>query len=675
MNLGAIAGLTGLAKPSDSAGRVGREIAVMNDIENSVARDKQASMMMQEMEAQQYNDIAEKASTLLEPDRNKVKQKSLELQQNIRSKIEEYGSRKAFFENGGVGLLAKYKSELLTSAETLSYFDNKANLEKLMKIKESGKAHLISSVDLQSLNDYQAGVGNGKITYAGMKSEIDLPEQYFNYQEQIPAANILHYKDNYMGIYGNWLIENPKLSGLQGKELEEQLLEYTYRNHSGQGLNQTKYQNDLARKNLKEDEEKLQKAGTAKEVPISYVAGMNEVFNQMQESNPATVSALMAPENFITKSAATNKTLSGMLGHANEYTDTASNYTSSNMFDAVGKSISRAVGADNKYAVASAVTVPLMDKTGVIKALYPGSSETGGVNVGLNSSEFYSPNGEKLTASYVKDSLKEATNQNMTFQGLIYGYVDGNNKMVTQIRDSDGKSMSKKDAHGKLILSQEEKDHMAAYSGGLRNEMFAVLMNADGEKVYQIINANSLKGETDLSVAIGSSDNVANALKNRQETTAMKYAQEHTKSLNAKVLQSDVARASVPGGIFATPEFKVESKISKVADGSDRVKLHKAYYMALSAMTPREGGQTGMVSNDFMLQDKYYLKGNEHNFENRVNYAKELKDGLLNKNKISDVDYIKLFAKVTAAGSPEDEAENEVFAQTWTKIYELLNKK
>jgi hypothetical protein len=189
--------------------------------------------------------------------------------------------------------------------------------------------------------------------------------------------------------------------------------------------------------------------------------------------------------------------------------------------------------------------------------------------------------------------------------------------------------------------------------------------------VYHKINANSLKGETDLTTAIGTSDNITVGVKRANDHAIAKSVKEHSKNINAKAIKTEVARASSTGGIFASPEFMMESKSSHVADGSNRNSLIKAYYMTATAM-----GNNGMADNDLMLKDKYYLRGNENNFTNRVSYSKELKDALLNKHKINDLDYIKLFAKIhTGKDTGEDHVDNEIFSQTWTKMYELLNKK
>ena len=114
MGLGGLSALSGMAKPIDRVGAEAREFDAMNQYKADVEKDAQDSLAAQELEAKQYAEISEKASQLLEPDRDKIRSKSIELQKMIRSKIEEYGSRKAFFTAGGAALLAKYKKEVST---------------------------------------------------------------------------------------------------------------------------------------------------------------------------------------------------------------------------------------------------------------------------------------------------------------------------------------------------------------------------------------------------------------------------------------------------------------------------------------------------------------------------------------------------------------------------------
>jgi hypothetical protein len=676
MKLGSIAGLTGLSKSVDYVAQNQREFAQMENVEKGIQADKQASMVAQELESKQYEEISAKAAELLEPDRIKIKNKSLELQRNIRDKIEEYGSRKAFFENGGIALLSQYKSDVLNSPETLSYTDNKKNMESIMKVMADNKGHLLSDMDKQNLDNYNAGIGDGKITYGGMKSEVTIPEKYYNYGQEVPAPVIL--ASNRMQIYNNWLMDNPKMNGLTGPQLEDELLNYTIQNHYGQGTNMMKYQHDLSQQEYDKQAKAVKAAGTKEEdeIPISYVAASNEVLNQVQSSSdPATISKLMEPVNFIQKTAINNRELSGVMGNINPYVAADTNYNDDNLLGGLWGAVKRTTGMNEKYTPASAIHVKVGNLKGVVENLYPGSTSANDIAIPLTNGMIYSPNGNLLPSDVAQSMVKAGADKGGQFGGLITAYVDDKNNMVTQVRDSNGKSLGKTDKNGKYQLTQEERDHMAGYSGNLRHEMFAVITTADGHKYYQRLDANDIKGESDLALAIGDYDNVTTAVKRRQKSSELKAHNEISKQYNAKVTKQYAAIASGPNGVFSTPEFKADAKSTRVGDGSDRYKAVKSYYMALSYLTEGNGRNKGTFNPNLMLSDGYYKKGNPNNFTNAVNYHPEIKKALISKSKYSDTDFIKLMGDITAGDNPEDIAANQEVTATWLKFYNLLNSK
>lgn len=679
--LGTNSGLLGLSKSHDYVAENQREFAQMQNIETDIAKQDQANMMAQELEAKQYEEIAKSAESMLAPDRVKIQTKSLELQKNIRAKIEEYGSRQAFYKNGGIALLSKYKTQVLNSPETLGYIDNKKNMEQLLKIQADGKGHLIADADKLRLENYNLGLGDGKITYSGLKSEVVIPEKYGNYGEDIPTETIL--RSNYLQIYNNWLLDNPDLQALSGDALQNELRQYTFKNHYGQGINMQKYQNDLANENLRRQQRAVETAGTEKEEEdkeTSFVAEMNYLFNAGKETIPMTLDNVMSQDNYTKRLASKDPAMGAIAGRMTPYNDITSNYTyaqSSNSIggsnqwgDVIGKKISRRLGIDEKYQVASATMVPVGASKDILEGLFgPGNENTNAVNVTLNQSEFYSPNGEKLR----KDFVEEQAGEPMKYQGLIYGFVDGNDKMVTNKLDSNGKPYSKRDANGKIILAEEDKDHRKQYSGNLTQEMFAVLVDSEGRKVFKKVGSDSLIGESRLAVAIGEANNISSEKKERTKK-AVKENQNIVKAnWNAKIIKNNVAAASSAGQIFSTPEYKADAALTKVPDGSNRYTMTKAYYMALSAMTDRNG-QTGDFTPETMMSDGYYKRSNPNNFEKAVSYSSELKDALINKNKYNDIDFINLMAKVTAAGNDEDFAHNQILSQNWIKFYELLKK-
>ena len=665
MGLGGLSALSGMAKPIDRVGAEAREFDAMNQYKADVEKDAQASLAAQELEAKQYAEISEKASQLLEPDRDKIRSKSIELQKMIRSKIEEYGSRKAFFTAGGAALLAKYKNDLLSSKETTSFFDNKKNMESLIKLKEAGKGHLISSIDLQSMNNYLEGSGD-KITYGGMKSEVEIPENYFDYGVDIPAQNILHYKDNYMGIYGNWLIENPDKADLKGDLLEEQLLSYTMRNHSGKGLNEFNRRAEAAARSVREEKEAIAKAGTKEAAPIrdSWVGQMNEVLANGKRSGKITLSSLMNPVNRMKQYAMEDPNFSEVLGSIIPYESAVSNYTSQNFGDSLAKGLSRATGFDNKYKVAGGFVVP-GNKSDIASVLYK-SKGVSGINLNLNTAEFYSPNGEKLTDEYVQESLKEGTNSNVTFQTLIYANFDANGKLITQKLDRKGKTFRKSQ---KEKMTSEEKDHMSKFTGEPTTEMVAVLVNSEGETIYQKIPTSSYRDETELAKVIGTSNDTTDA-RNRRIEINQKAAKKKQETITVqKNLDLIVAESSAPGKPFGTSEFINQAREARSPGGRNRDSLLKAYYMAVSHYK----NQRPTLSED-LEKESAFSSTNLDNFINIINSSKELKNALINHSGVTDTSFMDLFTKIHSGDDPDDLNHNKDFQQYWLKYYNNLKR-
>ena len=665
MGLGGLSALSGLAKPIDRVGAEAREFDSMNQYKAELEKDAQDSLAAQELEAKQYAEISEKASQLLEPDRDKIRAKSIELQKMIRSKIEEYGSRKAFFAAGGAALLAKYKNDLLSSKETTSFFDNKKNMESLIKLKEAGKGHLISSIDLQSMNNYLEGKGD-KITYSGMKSEIEIPENYFDYGVDIPAQNILHYKDNYMGIYGNWLIENPDKAYLKGPDLEEQLLSYTMRNHSGKGLNEFNRKAEAAARAVREEKEAIAKAGTKEAEPIrdSWVSQMNEVLANAKRSGKITLSSLMNPVNRMKQYAMEDPNFSEVLGTIVPYESAVSNYTSKNFGDSIWYGISRTTGFDNKYKVAGGFVVP-GNKSDIASVLYK-SKGVSGINLNLNTAEFYSPNGERLTDEYVQDSLKEGTNSNVTFQTLIYANFDANGKLITQKLDRNGKTFRKSQ---KEKMTSKEKDHMSKFTGEPTTEMVAVLVNSEGETIYHKIPSSSYRDETELAKIIGASNDTTDARKRRININQEAAKKKQETIAVQKNLDLIVAESSAPGKPFGTPEFINQAREARSPGGKNRDALIKAYYMAVSHYK----NQRPTLPEDLEKESAFYST-NPDNFMNIVNSSKELKNAMINHSGFTDTSFMDLFTKIHSGDDPDDLNHNREFQQYWLKYYTNLKK-
>lgn len=674
MGLGGISALSGMVKPVDKVGADAREFELMSKFKAEQEKEAADSLAAQELEAKQYAEISEKASQLLEPDRDRIRSKSLELQKMIRSKVEEYGSRKAFFQAGGAALLAQYKNDLLSSKETMSYFDNKKNMESLIQIKRDGKGHLISSIDLQSMNNYLEGVGD-KITYSGMKSEIEIPENYFDYGVDIPAQNILHYKDNYMGIYGNWLIENPDKADLKGADLEEQLLSYTMRNHSGRGTNEFNRKAEAAARKVQEEKEAIAKAGTGEETTYSWIGETKQKLADIENDRPRTITDLMKPGNYLLSEAKKDKNFGALLGSATPYESAVSEYTSADDLpgfhfglgkaDKLWKAGERALGLDNKYKLASALVVP-GDKKGIKAALYD-VSEDGKVNIPIDSANFYSPNGERLTEELVKDALDYGEEKGLTFQQLVFANFDADGKIITQKLNRNGKNYTVK---GSSKLHEVDADHAKQYRGNVTTGMVAVLKTADGKTIYHKIDAENAKDETALALAIGKSDDITSVVKRKTEIAKMKGEAQQAKTTVNKNIKTVIAEASAPGKAFGTPEFINQAKAGRNASGGNRDALLKAYYMAAFHY---KYGYT--PSSDEIAKESSLNTSSKENFMNIINSSKDLKNALINHSKVSDSKLMDMFIEDYSEGVPEHLEANQALKAIWMKYYESLKSK
>lgn len=674
MGLGGISALSGMVKPVDKVGADAREFEMMERFKAEQEKDAQNSLAAQELEAKQFAEISEKASQLLEPDRDRIRSKSLDLQKMIRSKVEEYGSRKAFFQAGGAALLAQYKNDLLSSKETTSYFDNKKNMESLIKIKESGKGHLISSIDLQSMNNYLEGIGD-KVTYSGMKSEIELPENYFDYGVDIPAQNVLHYKDNYMGIYGNWLIENPDKADLKGADLEEQLLSYTMRNHSGKGLNEFNRKAEAASRAVRAEKEAIAKAGTGEEATYSWIGETKDKLTQITSERPRTVSDLMKPGNYLLSEAKKDPAFGGLLGRATPYESAVSNYTSADdlpgfqfgvgKLDKIWKAGERAVGLDYKYKLASALVVP-GDKKGIRAALYD-VDDKGKVSVPIDAANFYSPNGERLTDELVKDALDNGEESGLVFQQLVFANFDADGKIITQRLNRNGENYT---VRGSSKLNEKDIDHSKQYRGNVTTGMVAVLKTADGKTIYHKIDAENAKDETALALAIGKSDDMTSVVK-RKQNKAIENAQiQKEQTLIDKNIKTIVAEVSAPGKPFGTPEFLNQVKEGRNASGGNRDELFKAYYMAMAHMNLGRG-----AFPEDLEKEKAFSTSSPDNFMNVVNSSKNLKNALINHSEISDKKFIEMVIKVHSGNDPDDLQHNMQLQKYWLDYYNNFKKK
>lgn len=663
MELGSISGMLGLSKSVDYVAEANRNIAMLTAVDERIQKEKQESMMLQELEAKQYEEISARAATLLERDRSAINTRSLALQADITSKIKEYGSRKRFFASGGVALLLKYKSDLLNSPEMIRYESNKKNMEKLMMLQEAGKGAFITKRDQLSLERYNSGESN-EITYSGLKSEVDLPEKYYQFGQKLAPIQILEYGDNYMRILGNMLKDHPEFKGLQGNELRTQLLEYTAQNYGGQGMDKTLLEHELALNRLRSSKKEIAEKGTEKQdEDVPYITNVNNLLNNADSDIETTKENIIGGPSYIEKLRTQNAGVNALLGDKNNAYNEAYGEIelggAGQVFRNAGLKMSRMFGMNNTYAPASAVKILPLNKKELNERLFTAQNPDGTVNVTINTSDFYNPNGEKIQENQIETFLQNSGK--VSIVNYFLGWEDDNGKLMTNVLDSKGKPYMK---NGK-IDEEIVNDHRNGFSGKGKHNLFVALKDGDGRVFYQRFNMNDLQGDTVISNALGANNNLSRTVKATKKYDNAKQQAAAEAQLNSNAIMDEVNKASLgKKGAFTNPNFINEAAVYKSNDGQDRTLMIKAYYMMMShfktgnRMSAKNLSQNGLIDQrQFTSQIKKYSK-----LENNIFKYKEY----------NDEQFIDLFATEVSEGKSFDLAKNQMIANKWKEFYRII---
>lgn len=655
LRLGTSAGISGLATGVDRVAEAQRSISTLQQLDNGIQKDKAESLMMQEMEAKQYEEIKNKASELLERDRDRIRVKSIELQSAVRSKIKEYGSRKAFFENGGLALLSKYKSDLLTSKETMLFKDNKENLTRILAMQEAGKGGQLSKIDLLNLQNYQDGKSD-VITYSGLKSQIDIPERAFDYGEVIAAKKILHYGNNYMSVYANFLKDHPSLKGLKGEDLENQLLMYTKQEHGqSQGLDHY-HEEERSRKALRDEERKAASSGSEEQEPESYLNLLNTFVANSESVVPKNIDTIMgtAPskdhplgESYFDLLGKKNKGVAGLLGdRTHQYTEAINDNLGFFSFE-------NTFGKANKFMPASAYKILPYNKEALNKIAFGTYDEKAGYGFSFDN-DVLDPKGQPLTDDKIKEYNKDGKGATIKPKGYFLGWQDENGKLVTTLLNSDKKRINK----------DAENDHKKGYSGKVSHNLFAAFQDDDGHTFYKRVSITNPQREKEISLAIGAGDNITSVVKGQNKINNEINQEKMRLFQKSDAVYKETNRASSKGGAFTNPNFIAEARSYTVSGQGDRNKLLKAYYQAMSHL--RTGGEMSARN----LKSNGDIDTNQ--FTSMVNKFPELKNMAINPKGVNDIEFMKKFTETISEGDDEHLQENKEFESIWSAYYNLI---
>lgn len=663
-NLGTLGGLTGLTKAINTSESARNDLNTLTALSENIKRDQAESLAYQELEAQQYDEISKMASTLLEKDRNKINEKSLLLQANIREQIGQFGSRKKFFQSGGLASLKRYKSDLMNSEEVARYTDNKTNLERIFQLQVAGKGHLLAPSDLRALQDYENGQSD-KIKFSGLMSEIEYPAEFYEFGKEIPDLNILTYKDNYARIYGNYITENGEnaLAGLDSAGIQNELLNFMKKmNYTGIGKDEF-YREAREKQRLMAISQARQAAtesGTkeAKAPKMSWLSSVNNLLNDTIYDKEVTVNQLLNGNYLynVNKEEAVD-----YLGASNTPWDLQFKTTSTKSgmpFRSLGTMF------QNKYfKPASAMKVPINDNAKLSQLTGFGTNEDGTVNYTL-STELYNANGERFAPDDVDDYLMSVGGMDLEGKAKVLGSFIG-------FKTEDGKIlMNVVDKKGK-VRKEDDNQNRAAYGKSQpKHSMFIAMQSeADDQVFYKEVDITSTLGQNQVSNVLAETDDISGTVQTRNSVKNISDKSKAIVNSNRALIMKNFNRASSENGAFGDTAFVDEVMSFKSPEGGgNRNNLVKAFYMAYDSyqnkMAPfdaerlKAGGLTGrsMFTQSLELQDA------------------SLSNDIINYD-VGDTTFIKNY--VTAYNNDENmtaaqKQNNQSFGELWNKYYKAI---
>lgn len=591
---GKLAAYSGLSTSSQNNERVQRELATLRELSSMVDKERQEDMMFQEMEAQQWDKIRQQSDMLLERDKQKISQKAISLQEEMKAEIAAYGSRKAFYANGGLSRLRKYEQDILHSDEANRYKSNLKNLMLIQAAEMKNLGHRLTKQDRENLMKYHRGE-DVAITYSGLKNEVEIPFDQYAYGEEIPAGEIIRHGDNYTAIYGNFLLENPDLNAesMDPEELMQHLLAYTKVNYSGQGRSKDLLNAKIAMAKLEQEKKRGRALGKdGKPQKTDYAVEVrNSLNNYIQEFAPNGSMLLASPDGeyknyineMIKKQGGSLERLFGseQNNYKDYFQDTFSGSTS--YLDALGKrffggkyfqpasAVKFAPGANSKFVNKVLEDEMFKDENN--------PSLTGKVRVTLSSDGTYlKADGSKVNKADVEDQNSSLPFKTGGIKDGYYtagtafiGWLDANGEMLTNAVDKDGN-----------VIPEAQRNRMKKWTDTDRNKavpsIFIPLKSETGETIFRVLGMDTPVAMNAINEAMGSLSDTSSV--NRQVAENQEAVERQTMFNNQekkKVVQEYQMAYDDEG--FTNPYIMQEQKMYQGESGN-RNNLIQAFYMA-----------------------------------------------------------------------------------------------
>lgn len=649
MEIGQLSAFSGLLQGSSATERSQRELASLERLGHQVKKDQNEEMMFQELEAQQYEEIKQQAAVLAQPDRDRITKKLHEFQRSMKDQIKNYGSYRRFMQNGGVSILKKGKTDLLYSDEFSKYRDNKENLERILRAKEAGKGGLLSRVDMRNMSDYHSGKTD-TVTYSGLKTEVEIPEDSFMLGQELTPEDILNHKDNYMKIYTNFILDHPDEAGLAygSPELTGRLRRYTEENYKGQGKNKAALEHQRAMHKLETDRMKAANAGTGNKGGKSAYTEVSNVLLNSNNISPWTAGNIMAGADGTKKNYwDTVRNVDGIDNPMYKKYGLTDSYNEAHPIrerNLLGQSV-RNMLDPRRYELASSLKFSPQLNEKFNQGFYGDTEEAkrGQVTVDVSSGNFHKVNGSSAS--------EDGRSYNGTYKniGWTKGWVDENGNIATNVVNKEGEIITDG--------ASSQADRVSNPDAQMTPVMISILKNDDDMVLYEKFDDNNIFSVKAMQLAFGSLDNIADVEKQTKEFNKETNAVSAEIKLEEKQIMNEVNKASQ--GSFNNDYFVSESK-NISSNQKDNTLLLKSFYMSQSKVMAKEYNSlpnTQKVpeyfTNDFLSQSGLVER---NAFTEVLNFFPNLQKRLFD-NEFSDEQFIDELVRALSAETddPNDE--------------------
>lgn len=493
-------------KPSSGQANLQAHIALNQFTQQENAEKNLAA----QQEAAYYERLNQEAEEMLAPDRQRFDGMVTKMQGSIREKIAMYGGdRREFLKNGGQKVIQNFSSDITKSDEFQTYTRNKENYVKLKDAMEKGLGHRISIRDKKSLENYEAN-GSGQISYSGMMSEIEMPDDNnYNLGADIPLTDILYNEDNYMKILGNYMINFPD----DKQPTTESLLGFmNIMGYGKKGSNRDLL--NLQRKQV------LEKAKATKDPKVSEDK-RPQLFTtnllKLQDYIPKETkigdlfdleSGKYSPKNKLKSFINSDTFVASNLKDGWKHDSWVANEDEAEIFDKItDKGVTGWFNKvfSNRWKPAEAVQISgEHDQTIAEHFLQIAPNENGSYRLDPSQIDnMYSSKGvEYVGNNNLAPGTYEGEYENLgVITGMFGKNKQGNNQMIMQITNDEGE-----------IVEGAQKDHINGMDdSGVKMGYFIALRNKENERIYyKKIDMEDTATLRSLSTKIGSADDLKN---------------------------------------------------------------------------------------------------------------------------------------------------------------------